>query len=136
MPDEPLAELADLETRLRVAVGSLTDPDKADAEAKLLDASILVRDVADELEWTAADAPKRAIQIALEAARRAYINPDGLITERLGDASWGYHHGSLPGVYVTKQEAASLRKLGDSGFRAMTNVTPFNPEDDDDESSS
>ena len=128
MPD-PLATLAEFEARLGE---TLSGSDEVRAEALLDDASVLVRDVAEEPDWTDVTAPPRAIQITLAVARRAYNNPDGLINERLGDASWGWHHGTQPGVYLTKDEADALRRLGDASMRVVTNVTPFNADDDDD----
>jgi hypothetical protein len=122
---DPLATVAQLSDRIR---GGIAEADEDRAEAVLIDASVLVRDVADEPDWDADNAPSRAIQIVLGVAQRAFTNPDGLITERLGDASWGWHHGTKPGVYLTKDEAAAIAKLGDTGFRSVTNVTPFNVE--------
>lgn len=116
----PLADLAALEDRL--GEGTLSGNDQVRAQALLDDASVLVRDVAGQPDWTAGDAPARAVQIVLAAAQRAYRNPDGLITERIGDASWGYHHGAAPGVYLTKDEVGALRGLAGAGFRSVTNV--------------
>jgi hypothetical protein len=118
-----LATLAQFETRL--GQGTLGGDDVGRAESLLEDASIVVRDVADEPDWTAETAPARAVQITLAAALRAFNNPDGLITERIGDASWGYHHGTEPGVYLTEDEAAALRRLGKTSMRSATLVTPY-----------
>lgn len=118
----PLATLAEFEARLGE---TLTGSDGVRAGALLEDASVLVRDVAEEPDWTDTTAPARAIQITLAVALRAYNNPDGLINERLGDASWGWWHGTQPGVYLTKDEAAALRKLGGTSMRSVTLVTPY-----------
>ena len=122
-----LATLAEFEARYG---DTLSGADVIRAEALLDDASVLVRDVADEPDWDDVSAPARAVQIVLAVALRAYNNPDGLINERLGDASWGWWHGTQPGVYLTKDEADALRRLGDMSMRVVTNVTPFNADDD------
>ena len=125
---DPLATSADLEARLGE---TLSGPDVARAEALLEDASILVRDVAEKPDWTAETAPARAIQITLAVALRAYNNPDGLISERLGDASWGWWHGTQPGIYLTKDEEQALRRLGGSAMRSATLVSPYSGFDED-----
>jgi hypothetical protein len=124
-----LASLAEFEARL--GQGTLSGGDEMKALALLDDASALVRDVAGQPDWTDETAGERAVSITLHVALRAFRNPDGLITQRLGDASWGWHHGTQPGVYLTKQEAESLRRIGETDFRVLTNVTPYNPEDDE-----
>jgi hypothetical protein len=125
----PLATLAEFEARLGE---TLTGSDEVRAEALLEDASTLVRDVAEEPDWTDTTAPPRAIQITLAVALRAYNNPDGLISERLGDASWGWWHGTQPGVYLTKDEEQALRRLGGTAMRSATLVSPYSgtPEDE------
>lgn len=123
-----LATLAEFEARYGQ---TLSGTDETRAEALLEDASVLVRDVADESDWDDTTAPARAVQIVLAVALRAYNNPDGLINERVGDASWGWWHGTQPGVYLTKDEADALRRLGDTSMRVVTNVTPYNDDDAD-----
>jgi hypothetical protein len=124
-----LAEVSDLEDRL--GSGPLTGVDLARAQAVLVDASDVVRDVAGRAEWTATSAPAGAVQIVLAAAQRAYRNPDGLTRQRLGDAEWGFWRGTEPGVYLTKQEMDRLKALAAATFRVVTNVTPFNRDEDD-----
>lgn len=131
MPDtplpEPIAGIERLQKRLTktLSIGAETER----AYELLVDASIIARDVADEPDWTHETAPPKAKQIVLEAARRAFNNPDGLLTQRLGDASWGWHHGTLPGVYLTDEEA---RRLRGGSMRSATLVTPYSgiPEDE------
>ena len=125
---DPLATLSEFEARLGQ---SLSGSDVQRAEALLDDASVLVRDVAEQPDWDAGTAPPRAVQITLAVALRAYNNPDGLISERLGDASWGWWHGTQPGVFLTKDEEQALRRLGGSAMRSATLVSPYSGFDED-----
>ena len=102
--------VAELESRLGVPAGSLTDEDRARAEDALEDASTLVlaevpAAVAERWE---AEAPKVVRLVALKAARREFENPRGINQETQGDHTIGLSESS--GVYLTAREIAQVRR--------------------------
>ncbi len=100
-----------LEARLGVAVGSLAAEDLARAEAALEDASVLITaevSAADATVWSdpTVGAPAVVVTVALQAAKRAFVNPDGLKYE----AVEGYTASvDAVGVYLTDAEKALVR---------------------------
>lgn len=102
--------VAALEARLGLPSGTLTDEDKARAEAALDDAATLALaevSAATADAWTL-DAPKVVVLVVLKAARREYENPRGLSSEGLGEHSVGLTDTS--GVYLTDREVAQIRR--------------------------
>lgn len=109
----PLAATSDLEARLGV---TLTGTDVARAEAALTDASALVRSAAG-VTWSAdgttldADLPDVVIAVTLTAARRAYENPSGLVSESFGSYSYTRNQGERRiGMYLTDEERKAVRR--------------------------
>jgi len=81
--------------------------------------------------------PPRFKRVALAATKRAYLNPNGYVSESLGDYS--YSRGARSGagvessVYLTDAERASiLASSGRSSVRSVKLVTPFEFSEDDD----
>jgi hypothetical protein len=113
----PLAPLSALETRLGLAAGTLTGTDRARAEADLADASVLIRAEAG-VSYVADDgvtitAPDAVVTVAVRAARRAYLNPEDLTGENVGEYGWQRREA---GVYLTADEVRIVRKA--AGKRA------------------
>lgn len=113
----PLVPVADLETLLGVAVGSLSGVDLARAEANLRDASSLIR--AEGKDWVDADgvtitAPEQVLTVARAAALRPYRNPDGFQGENVGDYGWQAAQGSV-GVYLSDEEKRIIHEAASGG---------------------
>jgi hypothetical protein len=115
---EPLASVADLETRLgRKFEGA----EVSRALALLDDASALVRDVAGRT-WTDPDTgdplpvPGSVRWVVLRAAERAVRNPEGFSSESAGDYSY-QRTGVQPGIYLTEGEERAIRRaIGKTGL--------------------
>jgi hypothetical protein len=114
----PLADVADLETRLgRTFEGA----EAARALALLDDASALARDVAgrtwtDPVTGALLTVPGSVRWAVLRAAERAIRNPDGFSSESAGDYSY-QRTGVQPGVYLTDGEERAIRgAIGKSGL--------------------
>jgi hypothetical protein len=76
--------------------------------------------------------PARLRRIALEVTKRAYQNPNGYVSESIGDYSYTRGARSDPrslgqsGVYLTDAERAAIVSLsGRSTVRTFRLVTPF-----------
>lgn len=76
-------------------------------------------------------------RIGLEATKRAYLNPNGYVTETLPDG-YSYNRGGVysgtatNGVYLTPAERQELMKAGGRAtVRTVKLVTPFEFTDDD-----
>lgn len=107
----PLASVADLEKRLGLPVGSLTGEDLIRATEALEDVSNIVRDEADS-DFLAADgetvsAPPAVLTVVKQAAKRAYLNPEDLTNENVGDYGSGRQ---VVGVYLTAEEKRVIAK--------------------------
>jgi hypothetical protein len=104
-----LASLEELQARLPRTIASAQE-DRA--QACLDDASTLVNDAGGE-EWTELTIPATAKVVVLTAAKRAFLNPEGLTSAALGDATHRFANSS---VYLTKEERSTVRtaagKLG------------------------
>lgn len=103
----PLATIADLEVRLGA---TLSGKDLDRATANIADVSVLIRSTAGGIDWTLnADpvVPEDVRVVAIQAALRAFRNPDGFAGENIGGAySYTYGPGAQNGVYLTAEEAA------------------------------
>lgn len=113
MPLPPFASLADLDAR---RPGGVTDRETARAWAAIIDASALVRSVANGKTWVndaqaLVDVPAIEIlrAVVCAAARRALDNPDGVSSETLGAYSVALANSSGD-VYLTQNEARQVRK--------------------------
>jgi hypothetical protein len=106
----PLASVAALETRLGK---SLSGAALARAEAALGDASALVRGISGR-DWVDTDgttitAPAEAVLVTVTAALREVRNPEGFVSETLGDYNYRRPEQSNMGVYLTKDERRMVR---------------------------
>lgn len=111
-----LVSITDLETE----IGALPTEERARAEALLLEASDLAREIGSGA-WTETGPTKAPVSVRLavkRAARRA-INedPDGYSSETLGDWQGSRPRTSLEesGVFYTAAEEARIRKA--AGYR-------------------
>lgn len=106
----PLADIEQFSARLP---GGLDPADETRAEALLEDASALVRSEAG-VDWVDAggeltDVPDIIRVTVLAAAKRAFINPDGVTAEAIQDYQASFSSAS-PDIYLTKQERAAVRR--------------------------
>ncbi len=105
-----LALVSDLETRLRLEVGSLDGADLQAAEDALDDASVLVRD-AGLASWTPANVPEPARLVVIRCALRQYRNPDGFSSEAMGAGAYTYRYADdETSAYLTEREVAIVEK--------------------------
>lgn len=125
---DALATVADLETRLGLAAGSLTGTDLARAEAALDDASALVRAEAG-LDWVdaygASTAPASVVVVVVQVALRVYRNPDGYISESIAGAySYAYGQGAQNGLTLTDAERRIITRAAaaDGGTGGLVSV--------------
>lgn len=116
--------------------GGVEQADQARAQAALDDASALIRAEAGTT-WTnedgtaLVDVPDIIVTITVAAARRSFVNPDGLTAEAIGDYSSSFAHASGD-VYLTKAERNAVRRAaGRSGLWTLattrTDVGPDTP---------
>ena len=106
-----LASLEAFEARIP---GGISAGDAARASAALEDASSLVRDVAGKT-WVTDDVldddvPDGIVSVVIAAAKRAFINPDGVRAESIDNFSTTYATSS-PDVYLTTTERQRVRQL-------------------------
>lgn len=110
-----LAPVSALETRLGLAVGSLTGADLARAETDLADASALVRMESFGKTWVDTDgvtvtAPDSVVTVVVRAAIRSYRNPDGFQGEAVGSGAYSYQYAQGEvGMYLTPEEIRVVR---------------------------
>lgn len=105
--------LPELEARLGLREGSLRGVDRARAVAVLSDAVDLV---AAAVGSALADSPQPAARsVALSAARRAYLNPAGALSETVGPHTVRWDDDSPSGVYLTAAEQQVLNLLRRKG---------------------
>lgn len=110
-----LAPVSALEIRLGLAEDSLAGLDLARAEANLSDATFLVQQEAG-LDWIDPDtdavtAPGAVVFVVIQAALRAYRNPDGLSAESLAGGAYSSSiAASQQGVYLTADEVRIVKK--------------------------
>lgn len=105
--------------------GGIEDNDRPRAQAALDDASALIRAEAGN-NWTndedtaLEDVPDIVVTVCLSAARRAFVNPDGVTAASVGDASQSYSESSLD-VYLKASEKALIRRANGS-FGGLTTI--------------
>lgn len=130
---DELPPLVDIE-RLFAKIGYVPDGAELDRAAELLDeASELVRDVAektwtDETTGVVTGVPRRVRSIVVEAAYRAFTNPEGLVQRTIGDSSKSWDRSGREGgqiVYLTDDEERAVRKA--AGASSMTVATLYVP---------
>ena len=123
-----LAAVEDLAARLP---GGIAAADEDRAQAVLDDVSALVRAEA-ETDWVddqdALDGvPDVVVTVTLAAARRAWLNPDGKVSETIGSYSYRAADGATTGVYLTEEEKRLVRRAGGVVAAAVANVE-LNPD--------
>ncbi|HZN75886.1 MAG TPA: hypothetical protein VFC00_30010 [Micromonosporaceae bacterium] len=134
MPDlAPLSTVVKLGIRLGYPEGVFpTDAETDRAEAALVDASDLIRDIGDP-DWTAATVPPRVEKICLASAKRAFENAEGLTQRSIGDSARSYDRSRREGgevVYLTDGEQRVVRRAAAaSSFVAVTLVSPYSGDD-------
>lgn len=70
--------------------------------------------------------PMRLLRVGLEVAKRAYLNPNGYVSESLGDYSYSRGRGpTQQGVYLTSAERQAIR--GAAGLPTVRSVRLVNP---------
>lgn len=105
------ALLPELEARL--GIKALRGTDAARAEAVLADAMQLVLAAVGS---AITDPPQLAVTaVVLSVARRAYLNPAGVLSETVGPYTVRYGDDSPSGVYLTAAEQAILGRLRSGG---------------------
>jgi hypothetical protein len=81
-----------------------------------------------EAEWVDDDeavVPAIVVATCIQVAYRAWSNPDGVTSERLGAASRTLNSGADV-LYLTKNEARNLRRAGGtSGITSVAIETPY-----------
>lgn len=123
-----LASVDDLSSRIE---GGIAVADEDRAQALLDDVSALIRAEA-ETDWVddsnALDSvPDVVVTICLSAARRAWQNPGGYVSETIGGYSYRVADGGTSGLYLTEEEKRLIRRasqLVDSGVASVE----LNPE--------
>jgi hypothetical protein len=112
--------MADIATLAEFASFLQVDVDTATANLVLLDLAQgqIVDEIGARNPW-----PATAKAVALSAAKRAYVNPEGASSETVGGTSISYTDGNM-GVFLTEDERARLQRVGGGGSSAFT-VTPY-----------
>jgi hypothetical protein len=131
---DELPPLVDID-KLFAKIGYVPDGYELTRAAELLDeASELVRDVAEKT-WTddttgvVSGVPRRVRVIVVEAAYRAFTNPEGLSQRTIGDSSKSWDRAGREGgeiVYLTTEEERAIRKAaGASSLVVATLASPY-----------
>jgi hypothetical protein len=108
--------MADIATLAEFASFLQEDLDTATANLVLLDLAQgqIVDEIGARNPW-----PATAKAVALSAAKRAYVNPDGASTETVGGTTTAYTDGNM-GVFLTEEERARLQRVGGGGTAAYS----------------
>lgn len=110
--------MADIATVEEFASFLQEDLDTATANLVLLDLAQgqIVDEIGVRTPW-----PATAKAVALSAAKRAYVNPEGASTETVGGIATSYTDGNM-GVFLTDDERSRLQRVG--GMAAYS-ITPW-----------
>jgi hypothetical protein len=112
--------MADIATLSEFASFLQVDVDTATANLVLLD--LAQGQIVDEIglrdPW-----PATAKAVALSAAKRAYVNPDGASSETVGGTVVAFSDGNM-GVFLTEEERSRLQRVGGGGT-ASYSITPW-----------
>lgn len=112
--------MADIATLAEFASFLQEDLDTATANLVLLD--LAQGQIIDEIgvrdPW-----PATAKAIALSAAKRAYVNPEGVSSETVGGTVVAYTDGNM-GVFLTEDERNRLQRVGGGGTAAFS-INPW-----------
>jgi hypothetical protein len=96
------------------------DLDTATANLVLLDLAQgqIIDEIGARDPW-----PATAKAVALSAAKRAYVNPEGASSETVGGITTAYTDGNM-GVFLTEDERSRLQRVGGGGSAAYS-ITPW-----------
>lgn len=110
--------MADIATLEEFASFLQVDVDTATANLVLLDLAQgqIVDEIGTRDPW-----PATAKAVALSAAKRAYVNPEGVSSETTGGTTSVYADGNM-GVFLTDDERARLQRAGGGGSAAFSVV--------------
>jgi nucleotide-binding universal stress UspA family protein len=132
---DELPPLVEIE-RLFAKIGYVPESFELTRAAELLDeASELARDVAgmtwaSETTGVVTGVPRRVRSIVVEAAYRAFTNPEGLTQRSIGDSAKSFDRSGREGgeiVYLTTAEEKAIRKAaGTSSLTVATLVVGYN----------
>lgn len=106
----PLASVVALRDRLG---RDLSGDDIPRAEAAIADASALVRAHARR-DWNGENVPDAIVAVVLAVARRAFTNPDSVVTRTDGPFSTTYNRDTL-GAFLTDAEKAVVERYRPAG---------------------
>jgi hypothetical protein len=100
--------------------GGVSSQEEPRARGCLQDACILVREVADNT-YEAEAPPDIVVMVAIGSARRAFINPDGVVASGIDGYDRRFAVSSAnPDIYITQREADAIRrKVGRAGVWAL-----------------
>lgn len=112
--------MADIATLEEFASFLQEDLDTATANLVLLDLAQgqIIDEIGARDPW-----PATAKAVALSAAKRAYVNPEGASSETVGGTSVAYTDGNM-GVFLTEEERNRLQRVGGGGTAAFS-ITPW-----------
>lgn len=125
-----LPALADLEAlAARIFPSGIDEAEEPRAQAALDDASALIRAEAGQ-DWVTAgdpvalsdDLPDVAVTVCLAAARRALVNPDGVVSETIQGYATNYGNDSGD-VYLTRAERRLIRRASGLGTVGVQRTT-------------
>ena len=126
----PLATLDEFDNRIP---GGVDGADTARAQAMLDDASALIRAEAGATvvaAWNADGAPGVIATICMSAAKRAFLNPDGVRSLAIDGNSAQFATAS-PDVYLTKAEKSAVRRAAGKSGLWVQPTTRTEGDDDD-----
>lgn len=109
--------VSDLEIALGLDAGTLAGAEALRATRALKDATGLALAEVSEAKATTwrTDAPDVVETVVLQAARRAFENPQGLRQEQLGEHGFSV---DVAGIYLTPHEVALIARAARGGRRA------------------
>lgn len=91
-------------------------------------ATLLIQLAQNECATIVSPLPATAIGVVLDVAARAYGNPQGVQSQHLGTASVSYgnqqYGGALGGIFLTRGNKATLRRLAGSGGAYSVDTLP------------
>jgi hypothetical protein len=123
-----LPALADVD-QLADALGKqLADIDARRAQAVLDRVSAKARLVTAPHTWATGPVPDVVVAVVLDAAMRAYTNPQGYTQQTVADVSVSIGARSASATYFTAEEKADLRSAaGLSGLTSVALASPYPP---------
>lgn len=101
----PLASYEDFKDRIP---GGVSDEDEPRARALLQDATNLILAEGDA-DWTEQTAPPECVTICIQAAKRAFVNPDGVRSMSIDNLAASFSSAD-PNLYLTADELRLIRR--------------------------